>query len=176
MATPVVVKVLRERPACSNSDIESQLLEAAKNGEIEVVKVEYVATFIFLKLPRPFTHNFYALPGPLQRLCTPRNVNCRDMQGRFSTPVHFAAGYNRVDVVEYLLQQNADVTAKDKGCVVAHYSCNSTQLYTHLCACGIYNVYIIWWQNMVLRLCTSGMVLMGDENVCFSITYAILHT
>ena len=45
-----MVKVLRERPACSNSDIESQLLEAAKNGEIEVVKVEYVATFLFLTL------------------------------------------------------------------------------------------------------------------------------
>lgn len=39
------------------------------------------------------------------------------MQGRFSTPLHFAAGYNRVEVVEYLLHQNADVTAKDKGCV-----------------------------------------------------------
>jgi tankyrase len=97
VATPGVVKVLRERPACSNSDIESQLLEAAKNGEIEVVK----------------------------RLCTLRNVNCRDMQGRFSTPLHFAAGYNRVDVVEYLLQQNADVTAKDKGGLVPlHNACS----------------------------------------------------
>ena len=138
----MVVKVLRERPACSNSDIESQLLEAAKNGEIEVVKVEYVATFIFLKLPRPFTHNFYALPGPLQRLCTPRNVNCRDMQGRFSTPVHFAAGYNRVDVVEYLLQQNADVTAKDKGCVVALVFTTAVIAHSYIHTC-VYVVYIM---------------------------------
>jgi ankyrin repeat protein len=53
VATPGVVKVLRERPACSNSDIESQLLEAAKNGEIEVVKVEYVATFLFHSISAP---------------------------------------------------------------------------------------------------------------------------
>ena len=39
VATPAVVKVLHERPACTNSDIESQLLEAAKNGDIDVVKV-----------------------------------------------------------------------------------------------------------------------------------------
>ena len=32
-----------------------------------------------------------------------------------STPLHLAAGYNRVGVVELLLQQGADVHAKDKG-------------------------------------------------------------
>lgn len=37
------------------------------------------------------------------------------MDGRHSTPLHFAAGYNRVPVVEYLLQHGADVHAKDKG-------------------------------------------------------------
>lgn len=42
-------------------------------------------------------------------------VNCRDVDGRQSTPLHFAAGYNRVSVVEYLLQHGADVHAKDKG-------------------------------------------------------------
>lgn len=55
------------------------------------------------------------LPFPLQRLCTPQNVNCRDMRGRFSTPLHFAAGYNRVEIVEFLLKNGADVHAKDKG-------------------------------------------------------------
>ena len=76
----------------------------------------------------------------LQRLCTPRNVNCRDMQGRFSTPLHFAAGYNRVEVVEYLLQHRADVTAKDKGWVVAAanvslaYSAVITRGEVYLCA------------------------------------------
>ena len=45
----------------------------------------------------------------------PHAVNCRDLDGRHSTPLHFAAGYNRVAVVEYLLQHGADVHAKDKG-------------------------------------------------------------
>ena len=36
-------------------------------------------------------------------------VNCRDLDGRHSTPLHFAAGYNRLAVVEYLLQHGADV-------------------------------------------------------------------
>lgn len=51
----------------------------------------------------------------LQKLCTVQSVNCRDIEGRQSTPLHFAAGYNRVSVVEYLLQHGADVHAKDKG-------------------------------------------------------------
>lgn len=50
-----------------------------------------------------------------QQLCSPQNVNCRDLEGRHSTPLHFAAGYNRVSVVEYLLHHGADVHAKDKG-------------------------------------------------------------
>jgi tankyrase len=45
----------------------------------------------------------------------PSLVNCRDGQGRNSTPLHFAAGYNRLQVVEYLLSLGADVTARDKG-------------------------------------------------------------
>ena len=48
-------------------------------------------------------------------MCTVQSVNCRDIEGRQSTPLHFAAGYNRVSVVEYLLQHGADVHAKDKG-------------------------------------------------------------
>jgi len=34
---------------------------------------------------------------------------------RHSTPLHFAAGYNRVAVCQYLLSHGADVHAKDKG-------------------------------------------------------------
>lgn len=45
----------------------------------------------------------------------PHSVNCRDLDGRHSTPLHFAAGYNRVTVVDFLLEHNADVHAKDKG-------------------------------------------------------------
>uniref|UniRef100_A0A8C8DTE0 Poly [ADP-ribose] polymerase n=1 Tax=Oryzias sinensis TaxID=183150 RepID=A0A8C8DTE0_9TELE len=57
-------------------------------------------------------------------LCT-SNVNCRDLEGRHSTPLHFAAGYNRVSVVEYLLHHGADVHAKDKGGLVPlHNACS----------------------------------------------------
>ncbi len=57
------------------------------------------------------------LPPPFQKLVTahPHAVNCRDLDGRHSTPLHFAAGYNRVAVVEFLLKNEADVHAKDKG-------------------------------------------------------------
>ncbi|XP_053307185.1 poly [ADP-ribose] polymerase tankyrase-2 isoform X1 [Spea bombifrons] len=81
----------------SNTDNDRQLLEAAKAGDLETVK----------------------------KLCTPQTVNCRDLEGRQSTPLHFAAGYNRVLVVEYLLQQGADVHAKDKGGLVPlHNACS----------------------------------------------------
>ena len=49
---------------------------------------------------------------PQKRLCRSSNVNCRDFEGRQSTPLHFAAGYNRVEVVEYLLSMGADVQVK----------------------------------------------------------------
>jgi len=54
----------------------------------------------------------------LQKLVTAHShtVNCRDLDGRHSTPLHFAAGYNRKTVVEFLLKHGADVHAKDKGC------------------------------------------------------------
>lgn len=68
----------------------------------------------------------------LQKLCTLQNVNCRDAEGRQSTPLHFAAGYNRVAVVEYLLQHGADVHAKDKGCNLL--SCHSC--YVYVCHLG----------------------------------------
>ncbi|XP_031410443.1 poly [ADP-ribose] polymerase tankyrase-2 [Meleagris gallopavo] len=60
-----------------------------------------------------------------KKLCTVQSVNCRDIEGRQSTPLHFAAGYNRVSVVEYLLQHGADVHAKDKGGLVPlHNACS----------------------------------------------------
>ena len=60
-------------------------------------------------------HRFLVFSFFFKKLCTPQTVNCRDLEGRHSTPLHFAAGYNRVAVVEYLLQNGADVHAKDKG-------------------------------------------------------------
>lgn len=51
----------------------------------------------------------------LLSLLTPLNVNCHASDGRKSTPLHLAAGYNRTEVVAILLQHGADVHAKDKG-------------------------------------------------------------
>uniref|UniRef100_A0A8D8SAP2 Poly [ADP-ribose] polymerase n=1 Tax=Cacopsylla melanoneura TaxID=428564 RepID=A0A8D8SAP2_9HEMI len=90
-------KLLEEPP--SVLDLESQLLEASKGGDTSVVT----------------------------RLLTqyPHIVNCRDLDGRHSTPLHFAAGYNRVGVVEYLLAHGADVHSKDKGGLVPlHNACS----------------------------------------------------
>ncbi|KAM3955302.1 tankyrase [Aphomia sociella] len=55
----------------------------------------------------------------------PRLVNCRDLDGRHSTPLHFAAGYNRLPLAQLLLQRGADVHAKDKGGLVPlHNACS----------------------------------------------------
>lgn len=103
VATENVTKILQTtkptEPGGSCVDVESQMLEAAKAGDSEQV----------------------------QRLLSayPQIVNCRDLDGRHSTPLHFAAGYNRVAVVEYLLAQGADVHAKDKGGLVPlHNACS----------------------------------------------------
>ena len=53
----------------------------------------------------------------LAALLTPLNVNCHAMDGRKSTPLHLAAGYNRTRIVQLLLKYGADVHAKDKGFV-----------------------------------------------------------
>ncbi|CDQ88988.1 unnamed protein product [Oncorhynchus mykiss] len=87
MGNEAVQQILSENVPVRNSDVDYQLLEAAKAGDLDTVK----------------------------SLCSPQNVNCRDLEGRHSTPLHFAAGYNRVAVVEYLLHHGADVHAKDKG-------------------------------------------------------------
>lgn len=51
----------------------------------------------------------------LMRLVSNENVNCRDTQGRNSTPLHLASGYNNFEVAEFLLDKGADVNAPDKG-------------------------------------------------------------
>ncbi|XP_021431458.2 poly [ADP-ribose] polymerase tankyrase-2 isoform X1 [Oncorhynchus mykiss] len=101
MGNERVQEILHEGTLIGNSDVDWQLLEASKSGDLEIV----------------------------EKLCTMQNVNCRDVEGRQSTPLHFAAGYNRVSVVEYLLLHGADVHAKDKGglfplhnaCSYGHY-------------------------------------------------------
>lgn len=100
VASENVLKLLQDpQIGSTGSDIECQILESAKSGDLEQV----------------------------QRLLSsfPHIVNCRDLDGRHSTPLHFASGYNRVTVVEFLLQQGADVHAKDKGGLVPlHNACS----------------------------------------------------
>ncbi len=66
LATEPVAKLLAEEPANGGIDIEYQLLEAAKAGDLELVR---------------------KIVG-----LHPHIVNCRDLDGRHSTPLHFAAG------------------------------------------------------------------------------------
>ncbi|XP_033757082.1 poly [ADP-ribose] polymerase tankyrase-1-like [Pecten maximus] len=99
LATENIQKMLKEDPPVGGTDVDIQLLEAAKAGDIEVIKKLVSAN--------------------------PQSVNCRDLDGRHSTPLHFAAGYNRVGVVEFFLQHGADVHAKDKGGLVPlHNACS----------------------------------------------------
>ena len=51
----------------------------------------------------------------LLQLITPLNVNCNVSDGRKSTPLHLASGYNRTQIVKILLDRGADVHARDKG-------------------------------------------------------------
>lgn len=91
--------------------MDYRFLEAAKAGDLDTVQVSWGLT-------RRLVSGGMRLQEVLslsQQLCSPQNVNCRDLEGRHSTPLHFAAGYNRVAVVEYLLHHGADVHAKDKG-------------------------------------------------------------
>ncbi|XP_065175426.1 poly [ADP-ribose] polymerase tankyrase-like [Sycon ciliatum] len=98
MATEEFVKkLLEDDQPTIGSEQDNQLLEAAKNGDMETIK----------------------------SLLTSSNVNCRDIDGRMSTPLHFASGYNRIPVVEHLLQNGANVHAKDKGGLVPlHNACS----------------------------------------------------
>jgi tankyrase len=65
----------------------------------------------------------------VQKLLTPENINCRDSQGRNSTPLHLAAGYNNLEVAEFLLENGADVNAQDKGGLIPLHNASS---YGHL--------------------------------------------
>jgi tankyrase len=61
----------------------------------------------------------------LIQLLTPLNVNCHVSDGRKSTPLHLASGFNRTQIVKLLLDRGADVHAKDKGGLIAlHNACS----------------------------------------------------
>ncbi|KAH8384004.1 hypothetical protein KR009_011649 [Drosophila setifemur] len=65
----------------------------------------------------------------VQRLANAETINCRDAQGRNSTPLHLAAGYNNFECAEYLLEHGADVNAQDKGGLIPLHNASS---YGHL--------------------------------------------
>jgi len=82
-----------------NNNPEFKLLEAAKNGDLAIVEAILEAE--------------------------PELVNCRDLDGRQSTPLHFAAGYNHPEVVKLLLEKGANLQARDKGGLVPlHNACS----------------------------------------------------
>lgn len=97
LASETVLKILKNPP--DTVDLEVQLLDASKTGDLETVQ--------------QIIHS------------NPLTVNCRDLDGRHSTPLHFASGYNRIAIVEFLLENGAEVHASDKGGLVPiHNSCS----------------------------------------------------
>ncbi|XP_065071133.1 poly [ADP-ribose] polymerase tankyrase-2-like isoform X2 [Rhopilema esculentum] len=97
ISTDAVKAILQASQEPTSKDADKQILEAAKSGDMDILK----------------------------SLVTSQNVNCQDVDGRHSTPLHFAAGYNRLNVVMFLLQNGADVHAKDKGGLVPlHNACS----------------------------------------------------
>lgn len=97
LASESVLKILKNPP--DTVDLEVQLLEASKTGDLETVQ-------------RIVLNNLHT-------------VNCRDLEGRNSTPLHFASGYNRIAIVEFLLEHGAEVHASDKGGLVPiHNACS----------------------------------------------------
>lgn len=82
----------------------------------------------------------------IQKLLTPENINCRDTQGRNSTALHLAAGYNNFDVVEHLLEKNADVNARDRGGLIGELE-NSLKILKNL----IFQIFFSTSQCQQLR-------------------------
>ncbi|KAK6112466.1 Ankyrin repeats (3 copies) family protein [Brugia pahangi] len=76
---------------------DAAVLEAAKHGDIEKIR----------------------------KIVIPATVNCRDVGGRFSTPLHLAAGYNNLEVARFLLENGAEVNLKDKGGLIPLHNASS---------------------------------------------------
>jgi len=78
-------------------DLNHELFDACRKGDIAKVK---------------------------ERL-THANANARDSAGRRSTPLHFAAGFGRRDIVELLLSFGASVDLTDDGGLTALHNAAS---------------------------------------------------
>lgn len=94
--------------AMSSSDLR-ELFEACKTGDLVKVK----------KLLTPQNVNEIGKTGrdgrsPFSRLLH-GFVSVLDTAGRRSTALHFASGYGRKDIVEFLLANGANISAKDDG-------------------------------------------------------------
>ena len=90
----------------SDTQLNKELFNACRNGDVIKVK----------------------------KLINSSNVNIRDTSGRKSTPLHFASGFGRKDIVEYLLHLNANVSAKDDGGLQPlHNACSFGQFYLKYC-------------------------------------------
>ena len=87
----------------------------------------------------------------VQKLLTKDNINCRDSQGRNSTPLHLAAGYNNLEVAEYLLENGADVNAQDKGGLIPLHNASS---YGEKYFVEMLDYYVhVWiWDQIIGRL------------------------
>ncbi|CAH1642139.1 unnamed protein product [Spodoptera littoralis] len=105
-------------PAARDNWGYTPLHEAAAKGKVDVCIGEYCAADV-LEAARS------GADDRLASLLTPLNVNVHASDGRRSTPLHLAAGYNRARAVRLLLQRGADVHAKDKGGLVPlHNACS----------------------------------------------------
>lgn len=99
--SPETVEIEFDTP---EAQLEMKLLKAAKSGNLEEMK-----------------NLIKGLPSNAVQVM----INCRDLQGRGSTPLHFAAGYNRVDIMKFLISKGAEVNMKDNGGLVPlHNACS----------------------------------------------------
>ncbi|CAH1784884.1 unnamed protein product, partial [Owenia fusiformis] len=97
MATGIRRALVQEPSSPLISEAGRELFEACKNGDLVKVK----------------------------KLVNTSNVNAKDTAGRKSSPLHFAAGFGRKDVVEHLLQCGASVHARDDGGLIPlHNACS----------------------------------------------------
>ena len=51
----------------------------------------------------------------VKKILTSANRNYQDPHGRHSSALHLAAGYNHLEIAEFLLSNNVDVEMRDKG-------------------------------------------------------------
>lgn len=120
-----VVDCGTERVGNWAADLVLQMLEASKAGDINLVHGLIAEHQRLVAGGAAADGGVDAVSPPPSMMDTADLINCRDIDGRHSTPLHFAAGYNRLALVELLLKFGADVHAVDKGGLVPlHNACS----------------------------------------------------